>query len=126
MFTIMLGAFLALEPPPPPPVLQASANECLASEPLPEEYGCEGIAIGTTDAARLILWKNYGVSMQVIYRLDTEALEAEKQDCSVALDSALNPPLTDRPAWHRWVGRTEGIVFGVGVGILTTYLLVER
>ena len=77
---------------------------------------CGAVCFPTADAANLIDVEAYAEQLRELYQVDLIELQEENQ----RLQDVINEPtaLTDQPTVNRWLGRAEGTVVGVLVGIV--------
>jgi len=76
---------------------------------------CGAVCFPTSDAADLIDMKIYSQELYTICSVDITTLQAEN---ALLLEELQRPvPLSNQPSFNRWVGRGEGIVAGVLLGL---------
>lgn len=114
------------EPPPFPGLNEAVPNQCTAaiSQFGPEQ--CVGVLLPTSWAADCILWEEYAIQLQNLYRVDTDLLEAQLENLQHELVAASYTPWNEQPHVQRWAGRAEGLLVGVLAGALIWELMPEK
>lgn len=133
MILLFLGIALAAEPIKRPETPQPVAGECAKvysitrGQPLPSQLlsssgkaYCSSVAVPLSQFSDLLQTEVWAKSVAQQYKVDTAALEMERDWYKSKLKQELEPvPFLERPGTQRWFGRLETLVT---VGVVATGL----
>ena len=137
MILLFLGMALAAEPIKRPETPKSVAGECLKvysltrGQPLPSpllspsgKAHCSSVAVPLSQFSDLLQTEVWAKSVAQQYKVDTAALEMERDWYKRKLEQELKPvPFLERPSTQRWFGRLETLVTVgvVAVGLSAAY-----
>jgi len=121
---LFLGMALASEPIKRPEAPKSVAGECTKvysinrGQPLPSpllspsgKASCSSVAVPLSQFSDLLQTEVWGKSVAQQYKVDTAALEMERDWYKAKLEKELEPtPWLERPSTQRWFGRLETLV----------------
>tara|TARA_R100000008_G_scaffold79368_1_gene60993 strand:- start:1186 stop:1626 length:441 start_codon:yes stop_codon:yes gene_type:complete len=124
MTLLFLGMALASEPIKRPEAPKPVAGECSKvysinrGQPLPSpllspsgKANCSSVAVPLSQFSDLLQTEVWAKSVAQQYKVDTAALEMERDWYKAKLEKELEPtPFLERPATQRWFGRIETLV----------------
>ncbi len=124
MTLLFLGMALASEPIKRPEAPKAVVGECPKvysinrGQPLPSpllspsgKANCSSVAVPLSQFSDLLQTEVWGKSVAQQYKVDTAALEMERDWYKAKLEKELEPtPFLERPGTQRWFGRLETLV----------------
>jgi len=136
-FLLITTLLWANDPIPRPLTVKAVDGECAKVYPLrrgqplppallssPDTLGCSGVAVPLSDYADLLAIEKWAEALTAQYRVDTAALEADRDWYKTKLEEETEPlPFLERPGTQRWFGRLETLVTVgvVAVGLSAAY-----